>query len=79
MFHIAFKRSAKKERPAREGVPFLYSPLVRLTGIEPVHTASEAAALSAELQAHISRFMTAHKKINNNPDNITIYYYTKSY
>ncbi len=26
--------------------------LVRLTGIEPAHTASEADALSAELQAH---------------------------
>lgn len=28
-------------------------PMVRLTGVEPAHTASEAAALSTELQAHI--------------------------
>ncbi len=27
--------------------------MVRLTGIEPAHTASEADALSPELQAHI--------------------------
>ena len=29
------------------------SPLVRLTGVEPAHMASEATALSTELQAHI--------------------------
>ena len=28
--------------------------VVRLTGIEPAHAASEAAALSTELQAHIN-------------------------
>ena len=31
------------------------SVLVRLTGIEPAHTASEADALSPELQAHINK------------------------
>ena len=33
------------------------SPLVRLTGIEPAHVASEATALSTELQAYIFRML----------------------
>ena len=31
----------------------MYIKLVRLSGIEPPHTAPEAAALSTELQAHL--------------------------
>ena len=45
--------------------------LVRLTGVEPAHMASEATALSTELQAHKYLLLIITDDISNN------IYYTK--